>query len=388
MMVLTKRCNQQCKYCHASSVSEGLDMYEETIRKSIDVILQSPSPAIKIEFQGGEPTLNFKGLRLAVEYATEKNQDIGKHLEFVVCTNLHSLDTEHIEFYKAHRIQISTSLDGPEFIHNACRVTHEGNPTYNKVVENIKILQEELGQDSVSALMTVTKKSIAHLEHVVVEYVRLGIQAVFIRSLNPFGFASSNWNEIGYSSEEFVEAYERVLKYIIEINRSGTYFPEIFASILLSRILTPYSTGFVDLQSPAGVGIQGVIYDTNGDVLVSDEARMYRNMSGDNYFKMGNVLKDDWKEIFGSKRLREIIGKTVIETNPGCEWCAYHPYCGIDPIKNYALEGDIIGFIPTNDSCYRMKKIFEILFNYLKNGSPEEIDILWSWATKRTVDAS
>ena len=47
-------------------------------------------------------------------------------------------------------------------------------------------------------------------------------------------------------------------------------------------MLTPFATGFVDLQSPAGVGISGAIYDYDGSVYVSDEARMMARFK--NYF--------------------------------------------------------------------------------------------------------
>jgi uncharacterized protein len=61
---------------------------------------------------------------------------------------------------------------------------------------------------------------------------------------------------------------------------------EDFATILLSRILTPFATGFVDLQSPTGVGIAGVVYDYKGNVYPCDEARMLAKM-GAPRFHMG-----------------------------------------------------------------------------------------------------
>ena len=47
--------------------------------------------------------------------------------------------------------------------------------------------------------------------------------------------------------------------------------------------MTPFSTGFVDLQSPSGAGIAGAIYYYNGDVYPTDEARMLAEM-GDQSF--------------------------------------------------------------------------------------------------------
>jgi sulfatase maturation enzyme AslB (radical SAM superfamily) len=92
MFVVTLRCNQRCSYCHASSQSEDsgaiYDMDKETAIKSVEIAFQSPSPAIKIEFQGGEPLLNFDIVKIIVEHAQRLNEIYNKELEFVICTNL------------------------------------------------------------------------------------------------------------------------------------------------------------------------------------------------------------------------------------------------------------------------------------------------------------
>jgi His-Xaa-Ser system radical SAM maturase HxsB len=377
MIVLTKKCNQHCKYCHASSSQDGISMSIEVVEKCIDTILAMPSKQLKIEFQGGEPSLNINVLKHAVNYTQKNNND--KQISFVVCTNLLTLEDDTLNFYKQNNIQISTSLDGSMHLHDSNRIDQNASGTFDRVVENIDKVKTSLGKSNISALMTVTKSNLNKLEEVVNEYIRLGFTSVFIRSLNPFGQACSNWKEIGYSTENFLKAYKKILSFIIDINKSGRFFPEIFATIVLSRILTPFSTGFVDLQSPAGIGIQGVIYDVNGDVLVSDEARMYRNMTGDDYFKIGNVLNQHWKDIFLSTKLKFLIANSVIETLPMCETCVFQPYCGSDPVKNYALEKDVIGFKPFNDFCQRQKFIFDLLFDYLINGSDSDRNVLFSW---------
>ena len=38
----------------------------------------------------------------------------------------------------------------------------------------------------------------------------------------------------------------------IELNKQGEFFVEDYARIILTKILTPFSTGYVDLQSPSG----------------------------------------------------------------------------------------------------------------------------------------
>jgi His-Xaa-Ser system radical SAM maturase HxsB len=387
MMVLTKRCNQRCRYCHASSLSadsgSSADMELSTAKKCIDTILAMPSKNVKIEFQGGEPTLNADVLRGAVEYALVQNKTLNKRIDFVVCTNLLSISDDLLRFFKDNNIQVSMSLDGPESLHDTCRRTCADEATHKQVCQNLERAKMLIDKRNISALMTVTRYNLFSLRLVVDEYIRLGFNSIFIRPLNPFGFAVKNWSELGYTTEEFFCEYKSVIQYLLEINRKGHFFPELYAGILLSRILTPFSTGFVDLQSPAGVGIQGVIYDTNGDVLVSDEARMFRNMTGSEYFTIGNIHVSSWQEIFGSEKLRSIIRKSCIESLPHCAWCVYQPFCGSDPVREYAQYGDIMSFKPVSDFCQRQKLMFGLFMDMLAGDNQETIDDLWSWVTNQ-----
>src|SRR5207237_5842048 len=80
IMIITLRCDQICGYCHASRTNldqDGYDMTEETARNTVDRILQTSSPSITIEFQGGEPLVNWPVLQYIVKYTREANQSMG-----------------------------------------------------------------------------------------------------------------------------------------------------------------------------------------------------------------------------------------------------------------------------------------------------------------------
>ena len=96
-------------------------MTEETAMRSLDLVFRSPSDSIKIEFQGGESMLNFSLVKQIVHEAEGRNKRKGKHLQFVLATNLAVATTQILEFCAEHNIQISTSLDGPRDLHNKNR---------------------------------------------------------------------------------------------------------------------------------------------------------------------------------------------------------------------------------------------------------------------------
>jgi uncharacterized protein len=350
IFVVSLRCEHSCHYCQVSRVSTNKTLYDmssATAAKAVALAFSVPAPEIKIEFQGGEPLLNFEVICQIVEEAEQKALETGKAIEFVITTNLALITDPILEYCRDHRIWISTSLDGPTFIHNSNRPRKEKD-SYEKTIEGIKKVRAVLGEGSISALMTATRLSLRHPEEIIDEYVRQGFNAIFLRSLSPYGFAKKSEHLIGYNTEEFLEFYVKALNYIIELNKKGTHFVEIFAQIILTRILTPFSTGYVDLQSPAGAGIGVMVYNYDGDVYASDEARMLVEMN-DTRFKLGNVHTDSYEQIFGGQALRDLVYSSNVESIPVCSDCAFQSYCGSDPVFHYATQGDLSGYIPASD---------------------------------------
>lgn len=110
MVVLTLRCNCLCDYCHASSQGiscKNTDMSLEIADKTLDIILQSPSDDIKIEFQGGEPSLNWPVLEFFVIEGEKRVKKLpSKRLTFVICTNLFEITDAQLEFLNRHHVGI------------------------------------------------------------------------------------------------------------------------------------------------------------------------------------------------------------------------------------------------------------------------------------------
>ena len=75
IFVVTNMCNMKCIYCqaqHQNTIKKG-NMTEDTAYRAIDIALQSPSPYLTFEFQGGEPLINYPVIKKMIEYA-EKNK--------------------------------------------------------------------------------------------------------------------------------------------------------------------------------------------------------------------------------------------------------------------------------------------------------------------------
>lgn len=379
IFVVSLRCEHSCPYCQVSRQSDdkdAFDMSEETARKGLDFTFRSPSPSIKIEFQGGEPLLNFPLIKWIVLEAERRNKVHQKHLEFVITTNLALLDDEHLKFCREHNVYISTSLDGPGDIHKSNR-PRPGGDSYERVVAGIHKTRAFLGPDKISALMTTTTASLSRVEDIVDEYIRQGFHSIFLRSLSPYGFAiKTKWYE-GYDTEEWLQFYFKGLDYIIKQNQKGTPFVEAYASLLMTKMFSPQGTGYVDLQSPAGIGISAIVFNYDSDVYAADEARMLAEM-GDKSFRLGNLHNNTYEEIMLSDALLGPLEASIATSVPQCSECAFQPYCGSDPLYHYASQGDPIGHKALSGFCSKSMAILRHLITLLED-DPESRKVLLRW---------
>lgn len=368
IFVATLRCEHSCPYCQVSRQSEDKDKYDmstEIADRALDLVFKSPSQAIKIEFQGGEPLLNFEIIKHIVKKAQVLNQLHQRNLDFVIATNLAVLTTEILAFCRDNKVHISTSLDGPSDLHNKNR-PRKGHDSYERAINGIQLARDILGKDQVSALMTTTEASLNRVKEIVDEYVENDFNGIFLRHLSPYGFAIKTKSYASYSTDRWLEFYKEGLEYIIQLNKDGIEFQEFYASTILKKILTSEESGFVDLMSPAGLGIAAVVYNYDGTVHPSDESRMLAEM-GDEKFKLGNVLENTYEEIFGSDALLEPLEDSFAASNPMCSDCAYESYCGAEPVYHYAMHKDFVGRKPESAFCKRNMSIIEYLIGRMED---------------------
>ena len=381
IFVISLRCEHTCHYCQVSRVSENkkaFDMQRNHIDKGIDLMMKSPNPNVTMEFQGGEALLAFENIMYAVIQAKEKAMVFNKNISFVICTNLAIITDEMLIFCKEHEVLISTSLDGPSYVHNKNR-HRNGNNSYELAVKGIEKSRQILGFDRVSALLTTTNLSLQYPHEIVDEYYNLGFRNIFLRPISPYGFANYNERKNHYQTSEFLNFYKTALDKIIDLNLRGEFFREDYAAIILKKILTPFPVGYVDLQSPAGMINSVIVFNYDGKVYATDEARMLAEMK-DFTFELGSLDTHSYEEMFYGEKARSFSDSWTNESLPGCSECAFQPYCGADPVFNYATQGTLIGHRPTSSFCERNMAIIKHLFLIMEKDARIK-NIFRNWIT-------
>ncbi|WP_299526774.1 His-Xaa-Ser system radical SAM maturase HxsB [Winogradskyella sp.] len=378
IFVISLRCEHTCAYCQVSRVTQNKEKYDMSlvsIDKGIEFMMKSPNPNVTMEFQGGEALLAFDNIKYAIKKAQEFAPIYGKSINYVICTNLALINEEILEYCKINQVLISTSLDGPKYVHDKNR-NKPNCSSYDLTIRGIELSREILGHDKVSALMTTSSHSLNYPVEIVNEYFEQGFSGIFLRNISPYGFALRT-EKNRYETEVFLHFYKKALNRIIQINKEGHFFTEDFSKIILTKILTPFNIPYVDLQSPAGLINGVVVFNYDGAVYATDESRMLAEQK-DFSFRLGHLLENKYEEIIYGLKSRRIAQVWTNESLAGCSECAFRVYCGADPVHNWATQGDMYGYRPSSAFCNKNMEVIRYLLT-LMDSDDETRDILESW---------
>jgi radical SAM protein with 4Fe4S-binding SPASM domain len=88
---------------------------------------------------------------------------------------------------------------------------------------------------------------------------------------------------------------------------------------------------------------------------------------GDKSFRLGNVHRDTYEQIFTSEALLRPLEESFAASVPMCSDCAFEPWCGSDPVFHLATQGDFVGHKPTSSFCGRNMAIFRRLVSLMRD---------------------
>ena len=141
-------CNLACKYCYYLEKNKlyptaqrhlmSDEMLEQFTREYIEAQTMNQ---VLFTWHGGEPlmrSIDFyrKALSLQQKYAG------GRRIDNVIQTNGTLLTDEWCEFFAQNHWLVGISIDGPQPDHDHYRLTAAGKPSWQKVMQGIKLLKK------------------------------------------------------------------------------------------------------------------------------------------------------------------------------------------------------------------------------------------------------
>ena len=143
-------CNLDCRYCYYLDKyrlypqARGFRMNERVLETFIrDYIAIHEEPEVCFFWQGGEPTLlGLKFFRKVLELQG-RHCPAGKTVRNALQTNGTLLDRRWAALLRDHGFLVGLSIDGPQRLHDRYRVNRKGGPTFDAVLETLRLLREE-----------------------------------------------------------------------------------------------------------------------------------------------------------------------------------------------------------------------------------------------------
>jgi His-Xaa-Ser system radical SAM maturase HxsB len=356
ILVPTLRCNLACSYCQVSRAAFGSsnhDWSEETLLHVASLISNLKGPAVKIEFQGGEPTLRPDLIARVIE-AVPRDIDA----QFVICTNLQSINDAVLALFDRKDVLISTSLDGPLQVHARQR---SDAVLAEQFAANFRFLLDRYGPDKISALPTVDPRDPPTPADLVDAFAAFGMRSIYLRPVNFQGFARkkhSGSREIGKAWSDYHCAF---IRHLIDRNWQDRcrVFEETYFSHILRRIFRPGTNRHVDLRNPNPLGQDYIVVDYDGTAYPTDEARMLTR-AGVIDLSIGDV-STGWQ----TAERDALSAASTSDGDPACEVCAYKPYCGRDIVDDISRYGTAESPRHETEFCRRHLALFDFAFELI-----------------------
>lgn len=190
---VTDECNLRCTYCYQTN-KQKRSMSFETAKKFVDFLLDATpennsyvnpvkSPAIVVDFIGGEPLLEIELIEKICDYMEEqmilRNHPWLETHRYSICSNGVLYNTPKVQKFLdkyGSLTSFSITIDGNKELHDACRVFPDGSPSYDIVLESVKMHMKR--SKNVGSKVTLSPGNIAHVYEAIVNMVEMGFRDI------------------------------------------------------------------------------------------------------------------------------------------------------------------------------------------------------------------
>jgi len=162
-------CNLDCEYCyylHKEELypsGEKWKMSPQTLDTYIEQYIAAQPPhleEITFAWQGGEPTMLGTEFFQRVVDIQNRFKRPRQRIVNALQTNGVLLNDSWCELFRAHNFLVGLSIDGPADLHDKYRYDKQGQPTFHRVLQALKLLKQH--QVEFNALVVVNRHNADH----------------------------------------------------------------------------------------------------------------------------------------------------------------------------------------------------------------------------------
>jgi len=227
-LFITTECNLRCGYCYVKDKDNGRKMNYRTAKKSVDFLIAESGNMedLRIQFTGGEPTLEFELMKKIIKYAESQAKKNNKNISLSMTTNGIALTKADLRYCKKYKVGVLLSIDGNAESQNTFRQMRDRGGSFQSLEPIIPLLIRYI--PSLQARVTVHPKT--------ADKIFSNIQFLVSKGIHRFIIAPAsgvNW------TRETVETYKaqiiKLANYIKAQQKQNTHIQiELFEKLLES----------------------------------------------------------------------------------------------------------------------------------------------------------
>lgn len=324
-LIVSSGCNLGCRYCfidnnennNSFEMNMSLDVLEEAVHKYLAYIEAKKIEKPQILFYGGEPLLNFKAIKYAVEIVNASEI----HVDYCIVTNGTLLTDEVACFLAENNFSIGISLDGPKDINDFNRIFRQSSASvYDNVCKSVSLLKKYNANFGLS--LTVSEYFLKHKDDIFSWLKEFGVKNIFY---NLFHYTY-------YEPEEvWRRYYENASNYLIKSHEVLSVYGVVDGR--LNRKIESIVENKFKFADCAAIGANQVTIKPNGDVCVC-----HGYLKTDKYV-IGNIRDKDF-DFFANSEEFEFWKERSTLYNDKCLSCEALFACGGGcPTQAEALYG-------------------------------------------------
>jgi uncharacterized protein len=304
ILLVHQNCNFRCVYCYEKFEKNKMTAdVEEGIKRFVTRRLQERDyPVLSVSWFGGEPLLATDVMhRLAVHFQGEA---AAHDIPYVasITTNGYFLDDVTVSQLLRDNVKsFQVTLDGTKECHDRQRILKGGQPTYDRIVNNLRRMKARSEKFRVMIRMNVGPENVRYVdEHIDRMREWFGDDERFLLYFHNIGrWGGPNDDTLDVCSENMaVKLIARSLERDMAAMPAATY-------------IQPHQTCYAASPHSFAIGVDGMVYKCT--VALYDE----RN-------QVGQLRADGTMTVY-EERLRLWTDSGL--TDSGCRQCFFAPSC-------------------------------------------------------------
>lgn len=290
-LALREDCNMSCSYCYNNNHYDKNECIKKVYKMDHNVALKAifesiinmqESDTLAVQFIGGEPLLDYIGIKKIIERTEEFASKLNRKIKFSISTNGLLLDEVKAIYFVNHKVSIYVSIDGSKNQHNKHRKLKNGNDSFNIIKNNITRFYSIYDKPIRTCRVTASTKDFDFVE-AVDSCLKLGFNNIatgipFISILEAVPF-----HQREQTISEMIESVKNLRTYCLKKYAEGVFFRVglLHGVMYLLHAYHPQFVACAATRRYIAVSANGNVVPCHRYIGTTDESKVIENIKTD-----------------------------------------------------------------------------------------------------------